>query len=152
MNRRTFLQSAGVAATLGLAGCLDGLREHFGLQGVIPIEIYNEGEQTHNIQLQARDLEAGRESYDQSYSVTPGEPVMPPHLEETEQSFRVTRIENEEEVDVEVVTVTPDTDLVVIRIYDDSLEVEARQDDGNETNGNETAETDGNATDGEDET
>lgn len=150
MNRRTFLQSAGVAATVGLAGCLDGLREHFGLQGVIPIEIYNEGEQTHNIQLQARELEADRQSYDQSYSVTPGEPVMPPHLDKTEQSFRVTRIENEEEVDVEVVRVTSETDLVVIRIYDDRLEVEAQRNDEDGTDGNETA-AGGNETDGEDD-
>ena len=153
MNRRTFLQSAGVAAVVGLAGCLDGVREHFGLQGVIPIEIHNEGEQTHNINLQARDLEADRQSYEQSYSVTPGETVGPPHLDKTRQSFRVARITDEEEAEVEVVTVTPETELVVIRIYDDSLEVEVRQDDAgegtaaNETNGtDENGSADGNAT------
>ena len=130
MNRRTLLQSAGVAAAVGLAGCVDGVREHFGLQGVIPIEIHNEGESSRNLHLQARERNGGRESYEQSYSVGPGETVGPPHLDETEQSFRAAIIENEEEATVRAVSITPDTSLVVIRISEDNLVVEVQRSEG----------------------
>lgn len=135
MNRRRLLGLAGASVTAGLAGCLEGVREHFGVQGVIPIEIHSEAERTHNLHLEARERETGRQSYEQSYSVTPGETVGPPHLEETEQSFRVARIENEEEADVSAVSVTPDTELVTISIYDDDLVVEVHrgEDAANET-------------------
>ncbi|WP_436343743.1 hypothetical protein [Natronorubrum sp. FCH18a] len=155
MNRRTLLQSAGVAAAVGLAGCVDGVQEHFGLQGVVPIEIYSEAEQTQNLHLQAYDLEASRESYDQSYSITPGDNVKPPNLDKTEQSFRVAKIEDEDEAEVREASITSDTQLVVIRLYDDDLVIEVDHGDGaeNETvdddGDNETAETDGNETDGE---
>ncbi|WP_440771242.1 hypothetical protein [Natronorubrum sp. DTA28] len=130
MNRRTLLQSAGVAAAVGLAGCVDGVQEHFGLQGIIPIEIHNEGDTARNLRLQARERNGGRESYEQSYSVGPGETVGPPHLDETEQSFRAAIVENEEEATVRAVSITPDTSLVVIRISDDDLVVEVQRSEG----------------------
>lgn len=131
VNRRRVLGLAGVSITAGFAGCLEGIQEHFGLQGIIPIEIHSEADRTHNLHLEARESETGRQSYEQSYSVTPGETVGPPHLEETDQSFRVARIENEAEADVSVVSVTPETELVTIYIYDDELVVDVhRSEDG----------------------
>lgn len=159
MNRRTVLGLAGASVTVGLAGCLDGVREHFGLQGVIPIEIHNEGERSRNLHIQARERETSRDSYEQSFTVTPGETVGPPHLDESEQSFRAAIIEDEEQATVRTASITPDTSLVVIRIYDDDLVVEVQRDDGedeiadgedDEDDGTETA-TNETETDGTDE-
>ncbi|WP_440765039.1 hypothetical protein [Natronorubrum sp. DTA7] len=119
-----------MAAAVGLAGCVDGVQEHFGLQGIIPIEIHNEGDRTRNLHLQARERNGGRASYEQSYSVGPGETVGPPHLDETEQSFRAAIIENEDEATVRAVSITPDTSLVVIRISEDDLVVEVQRSEG----------------------
>ena len=130
MNRRTVLGLVGTSAIAGLAGCIDGVREHFGLQGVIPIEIRSEAAEPQNIHLEARERGSNRQSYEQSYSVTPEETVSAPHLDETEQSFRVARIEDESEATVRAVTVTPDVDLVKIRLYDDDLVVELEREDG----------------------
>ncbi|MXV62147.1 hypothetical protein GS429_08745 [Natronorubrum sp. JWXQ-INN-674] len=160
MNRRTLLQSAAVGAAVGLAGCIDGVREHFGLQGVIPLEIHNESDRTHNVQLEAYEPTTDRQSYDQSYSVTPGETIGAPNLDKTNQSFRVTRIEDEEKVDVTVETVTEDTTLVLVWLYNDEIVIEPQDGEnaGNETtssdadtDGNQTSETDGNETDDADD-
>ncbi len=158
MNRRRVLQFAGVAATAGLAGCLDGIQEHFGLQGVIPIEIHSEAERTHNLHLEARERETGRQSYEQSYSITPNETVGPPHLDRSEQSFRVSRIDDDEAVEVREVSVTESTELVMVRFTDDELVIEVDRGDDEENvtvdgedgtpsepvdpDGNETADTD----------
>ncbi|SFS52336.1 hypothetical protein [Halostagnicola kamekurae] len=153
MNRRTVLQSAGVFATVGLAGCVGGIREHFEgeIRSPIPIEIYNESDQTQYIQLEARERGTGRGTYDQSYSVTPGERVSAPSLEGIEQSLQAVLVDQDEGDDrVEVGAVTPETVLVSITIYEDDLDLQisSSADDGNaSTEGNESVESDGNETD-----
>lgn len=148
MNRRTVLQSAGVFATVGLAGCVGGIREHFvgEIRSPIPVEVYNESDQTQNIQLEARERGTGRGTYDQSYSVTPGERIGAPSLEGIEQSLQVVLVDQAEGDDqVEVGTVTPETVLVSITIYEDDLDLQitSSEDGGNEsTDGNETNESD----------
>lgn len=162
MNRRTLLQSAGVSAAAVLAGCVDGVQEHFGLQGSIPLEINNETDQTHDVHLQAYQPGADRQSYEQSYSVTPGETVGAPHLDKVEQSFRVARIENEDEADVSVASIRSTTEFVFVRLAVDGIEIEVQEPDGtgNETDeSNDSNETDDsnasdatqNETDGEDD-
>ncbi|WP_049941675.1 hypothetical protein [Haloterrigena turkmenica] len=130
MNRRTVLGFAATSALAGLAGCIEGVKEHFGLQGVIPVEIQSEAEETQNILLESRERESGRQSYEQSYSVTPEETVSAPHLDQTEQSFQVSKVENESVTTVRTASVTPETDLVMIRLYDDDLVVELEFEDG----------------------
>lgn len=130
MNRRTVLGLAGTSALAGLAGCIDAVREHFGLQGVIPVEITNEGEETRNLLIEARESESGRRSYEESYTVTPGENVTAPHLSETELNLRVAVVEDETEATVRAASVTPDVDLVAIRLNDDDLVVELQRDGG----------------------
>lgn len=137
MNRRTVLQSAGALATVGLAGCVEGVQEHFGLQGVVPIELHNEAERPYNVQLKARERESGRESYDKGFSIPPGEVVQPPHLKQTPQSFQVLKFEEGNEVEsVEEASITPTTELVLIYISEDDLTIELRTTDADE---NETA-------------
>lgn len=152
VNRRTVLQSAGVFATVGLAGCVGGIQEHFEgeIRSPVQIEIYNESDQTQNVQLAAREQGTGRDTYDQSYSVTPGERIGAPSLEGIEQSLQVVLVDQAEGEDqVEVGTVTPETMLVSITIYEDDLDLQisTSEDDGNEsTAGNESVEPDGNET------
>ncbi|WP_238709600.1 twin-arginine translocation signal domain-containing protein [Natronorubrum halophilum] len=154
MNRRTLLQSAGVAAVVGLAGCIDGVQEHFGLQGIVPIEIHSEADRTYNLHLQAYDREADRQSYEQSISVTPGESVKPPNLDKTEQSFRIARIDdNDEETEVREVSITSTTQVVTIQLSNDGLAVEvdhgddAENETGVDGDENRTVDTGGNETD-----
>ncbi|ELY94151.1 Ser-Asp rich fibrinogen-binding, bone sialoprotein-binding protein [Natrialba hulunbeirensis JCM 10989] len=149
MNRRTALRSAGVLATVGLAGCVDAVEEHFQgrFQGIIPIEIHSEAERSHNIAIEAYDQQAGRQTYDESYTVTPDQRVSPPHLEATTQSVRFVRYDgtDEEQADVREVSVTSNTMLVSVRIHDDDLVIEVQRGDTdgepteNETIDNETA-------------
>ncbi|WP_459889292.1 hypothetical protein [Halostagnicola bangensis] len=147
MNRRTVLRSGAVLATVGIAGCIDGVQEHFQgeIQSPVPIEIFNESDQTHNIRLEAIERGTDRGTYDQGYSVTPGERVSAPSLDGFDQSFRVMRIDQSGDEDwVEVGTVTDETQLIQITIYDDDLELEISTDeedepalDGNESEGDE---------------
>ncbi|SEH14606.1 hypothetical protein SAMN04487967_1682 [Natronorubrum sediminis] len=148
MNRRTLLQSAGVAATVGLAGCVDGVREHFGLQGIVPIEIHSEAEESRSIVLEARERETGRESYDQSITVGPNETVGPPNLNRNEQSLRIAEIHDDEEGEVLEASITEDSQLVVIEITDDEMTVEV--DEGDDAD-NHTVEDDSNGVDDSDE-
>ncbi|MCU4924972.1 hypothetical protein OB905_03090 [Halobacteria archaeon AArc-dxtr1] len=130
MNRRRLLGTGGTLALAGLAGCLDDFREHFeGSVGVpIPIEIFNAGSRTYNVNLNARDSEMDRETYDQSFSVRPDEQVGPGNLEGTEQQFRVTRFDDSDDGEdlVEAGTVTTETQLVRIVFDDDSLDLDIR--------------------------
>lgn len=150
MNRRRVLQAAGALATVGLAGCLEGVQEHFGLQGVVPVEIYSEADQPHNVQLAAQERETGRETYEEAYSVTPNETVAPPNMERTAQSMRVVKFdENDEQAIVRAVSITDQTELVRIYIYDDDLVVEVDGpggetdiEGGDELDGNETIDED----------
>ncbi|ELY42591.1 hypothetical protein [Natronorubrum sulfidifaciens] len=141
MNRRRVLQVAGVAATTGLAGCIDGVREHFGLQGIIPLEIHSEADRTYNLHLEAYEREARRKSYEQSISVSPGETVGAPNLNKTDQSFRIARIEGEEQAEVQEVSLTEATTLVTIMLYDDEFVVEVRENESDDAT-NETVTTD----------
>ena len=126
VKRRTVLRSAGVAAMAGLAGCVEGIQSHFqgSFQGVVPIEITNEGTEPQNIQLEAYETESDRQTYDQGYSVNIDERVGAPNLEATEQRFRATRIEDDEQGSVDTAVIMPDTQLVLIRLYDDDVEIE----------------------------
>lgn len=126
MNRRTVLRSAAVGVTAGLAGCVESLQSHFqgSFQGVVPMEITNEGDRPQSIQLEAYAVENDRQTYDEGYSVTPDERVFPPHLERNEQRFRVTRVEDDETGSVDTARITPDVNLVLVRIYDDDVEIE----------------------------
>ena len=150
MNRRRVLQGVGVGSVVGLAGCLDGIREHFGLTGNVPIEITNEGTVTHSVTLNARERGSGRESYDQSMSVTPGERAAPPHVPQSDQQFRVSVIEDSEAVHVETADITSSSQFVRIWLYDDRIELEVREreDEGSET-GDDVGDDPGNATDGD---
>jgi len=135
------LRAAGVTALAGLAGCADSIESHFqgGVQGVIPIEITHEGEQSQNVQLEAFDRENDRQTYDQGYTITVDERVGPPHLEATEQRFRVTRFEDEETGSVATETITPDTQLVRIRVYDDDVDIDLSFDEEDTENVTEDA-------------
>lgn len=128
-------------ATVGLAGCIQGIQEHFGLQGVVPVEIHNSGSRTYKIQLQARELESDRRSYNEQYSVSPNETAYPPHLGRTEQSLQVVLFgENNEQEQVEAVSITSDTEFVSIELTDAGLviEVDRADDAANETVANAT--------------
>nr|WP_206335537.1 hypothetical protein [Natronolimnobius sp. AArcel1] len=114
----------------GLAGCLEGVQEHFGLQGVVPLEIHSEADNAYNLQLQARETGTGRESYDESYAVTPEETVMAPNLERTDQNLQVVKYDRDTEDSVaRAVSITEDTQLVMVYIRDDDLVVEIHGDD-----------------------
>nr|WP_235019685.1 fibrinogen-binding protein [Natrialba sp. INN-245] len=130
------MQSAGVLGAVGLAGCLEGVQEHFegSVQGVVPIEIYSESDQYYNVQLVAYERETNRQTYEEAYAVTPGENVIPPHLEGVYQTLRITRfdVENDDETEVREVTITPDTGLVLVWLDEDFV-VEVRREDSGET-------------------
>ncbi|WP_090379763.1 hypothetical protein [Natronobacterium texcoconense] len=136
MNRRTVLQSAGVVGMAGLAGCLDGIQEHFGLQGVVPIEIENQADETYNLLLEAHDPETGRQTYDESFAVSPQGRTMPQHLDRADQRFRVVRFTvDNEPLETREVSITSETELVIIHITGDDLVIDVRRGDaaGNET-------------------
>ncbi|QFU84206.1 hypothetical protein GCU68_14585 [Natronorubrum aibiense] len=145
-----------MSATAGLAGCVDGVKEHFGLQGIIPLEIHSEADRTYNLHIEAYERDVDRKSYQQSISVSPGETVGAPNLDKAAQSLRVARIVDDEQSDVEAVSLTENTELVVITLYDEEFEVDVRENEsaagsGNETAANET-ETDANETTNETDT
>lgn len=127
MNRRTVLRTAGVAATVGLSGCIDALQEHYqgSFQGLIPIEIHSETSRHYNLRLEAYERESNRQTYDESYTVTTDQSVTPPHLSAIEQFFRVTKFGADDEIQtVEETLITPNAKLVTIRLTDDDLALE----------------------------
>ncbi|WP_226006594.1 hypothetical protein [Natrinema salinisoli] len=132
MNRRTVLRTAGVAATVGLSGCIDAFEEHYqgSFQGLIPIEIHSETSRHYDLRMEAYDSESNRQTYDESYTVTADQSVTPPHLSATEQFFRVTKFGEDDEVQsVEETLVTENTKLVTIRLTDDDLALEIDRDE-----------------------
>jgi hypothetical protein len=132
VNRRRVLQSAGTVALVGLAGCIDGVQDHFtgSLQSPVPIEMTNDGDRPYNVSLDAVARGNGRETYEESYTITPDERVAPPHLEGEDQQFRVTRHGDDELEDlVEMGTITDETDLVLISLYEDEIELEIIDDE-----------------------
>ncbi|MBZ6496557.1 hypothetical protein [Natrinema longum] len=137
MNRRTLLRTAGVAATVGLSGCLEALQEHYqgSFQGLVPIEIHSEADRHFDLTLEAYEPGTNRQTYDESYTVTANQSASPPHLEATEQNFRVVKYgrEGDEETFRET-TITPSTKFVNIRITNDDLILDV--DRGTETEAN----------------
>ncbi|AGB39340.1 hypothetical protein [Natronococcus occultus] len=132
MNRRTVLRSAGVVAVASLAGCVDAVEDHFtgSLQSPVPIEITNEGDRPYNISLDAVARDGGRETYEESYTITPDERVAPPHIEGEDQQFRITRHGDDEIEDlVEMGEITDETNLVLISLYEDEIELEIIEDE-----------------------
>ncbi|WP_306058293.1 twin-arginine translocation signal domain-containing protein [Natronococcus wangiae] len=133
MNRRTVLQSAGVAAVASLAGCVEAVEDHFtgGLRQPVPIEITNVGERPYNIHLEARARDAERKTYEESYTVVPDERVSAPHVRGSEQRFRVRRFGDDHGADdlVETSPITETSQLILITIHDDELELEVITDE-----------------------
>ncbi|MFC4437715.1 MULTISPECIES: hypothetical protein [Natrialbaceae] len=133
MNRRTVLQFAGVAAVTSLAGCVEAIEDHFQgtLQRPVPIEITNEGERPYNVHLEAHARDAERQTYEESYTIVPNERVGPPHVEGSEQRFRITRLGDDRGADnlVETTAITETSQLVLITIHDDELELEVITDE-----------------------
>jgi hypothetical protein len=119
-----------VAAVAGLSGCVEALQEHYqgSFRGLVPIEIHSEAEYHYDIRLEAYDAETNRRTYEESYTVTAGQTATPPHLDAVEQHFRATKFgRDDEERTVREATITPATDLVVVRITDDDLRLEVER-------------------------
>lgn len=139
MNRRTLLQSAGALAVVALAGCLDdddggdGLFQNpfdgVGLQRPVSVEMVSEAENAYNVQLDAFERGTTRGTYEEAYTVTPGERVVAPHLDTTEQRFRVTRLGGDDDDLVEETAIGEHSRLVLIRIDDAELEVDVIEDE-----------------------
>jgi len=133
VNRRTVLRTAGVTATIGLSGCVEALQEHYegSFQGVVPVEIYSEADEPYDITLEAFDPETDRQTYDESFTVTTDQRATAPHLEATEQRFRVTKIDREDRTRqlTKEELITPSTNNVIVRITDDDLLLELESND-----------------------
>ena len=128
MNRRTVLRTAGVAATIGLSGCIEALQDHYtgGFQGVVPVDIYSEADRAYDLTLEAFDPETDRQTYDESYTITAGQRATAPHLDAAEQRLRVTKIDREQR-DRQLTkraTITQNTGSVTVRLTDDDLRLE----------------------------
>lgn len=123
MQRRTVLAGAA-AGTLGLtAGCLEVLQDHFAgeIQTPIPIEIHNETERSISVRLEAYSEEdRTHQTYDESYTVTPGPRTIPPHLRGRDQYFRVVR---PSDMIVEEASVTAGTQFIRITLHEDHTEL-----------------------------
>ncbi|UTF52865.1 hypothetical protein [Natronosalvus rutilus] len=138
MNRRNVLQAIGVGASVGLAGCFQGLGEFFtggGIQPNVPIQLFSEAERSYNIAIEAQEVETGRKTHDDGINMIPGERAVTGRIERSPQQFRVTRYGRDGaeggpgEDFVETGKITEDTQLVSIRIYDDALELEIIEDE-----------------------
>ncbi|USZ72707.1 hypothetical protein [Natronosalvus halobius] len=138
MNRRNVLQAIGVGASVGLAGCFQGLGEFFtggGIQPNTPILIFNEAEFSYNVAIEAQEAETGRKTYDEGINMIPGERAVPRRIERSPQQFRVTRHGRDGEDGgpgedlVETGQITEETQLVSVRIFDDTLELEIIEDE-----------------------
>ena len=137
MNRRRVLQSAAVGGTVALAGCVDGVLEHFegSVQGVIPIEIESRAEEPLSIYIEANERQTGRQTYEEGITVSQVDgTVSPANMERTGQrvSFAMLDPNERTEIDGHRTTVTEDTQLVLIRLYDDELVVEIDHGDDEE--------------------
>jgi len=151
VNRRTLLQSAAVFGAVSLAGCIEGVQEHFQgeFQGIVPIEIHSESdEQHHNVVIEAYDRETNQQLYDEGITVTPGETVGPAHLSRTDQRLQVATLDDDDEIiDFQEVSVTDTTQLVLIWLYDDEFVLEVDRGEDDQFVDNETVEDPENRTD-----
>lgn len=153
MNRRRVLQVGAALGSVSLAGCVDGIAEHFtgGIQGVIPMEIHSEADEPRNLHLEAFDRETDQLIYEEGITVGAGQSVYPSHLRGTDQFLRVAEIDTVDEVELEAqqVSIPEDTRVVLIRVYDDEVEIELRsgETDRETTDDPEDAETVGDGTD-----
>jgi hypothetical protein len=133
VNRRTVLQSAGVVGVVGLAGCVDGIEEHFmgGVQSPVPIEVLNDGSQPYNVSLEGRARDGDRETYDENFAIIPDERVWAPQIEGSDQQFRVTRVGDDDDIDdlVETAEISESSQLILITIHDDEIELEMIMDE-----------------------
>lgn len=138
MNRRTVLRTAGVAATVSLAGCIESLQEHYqgSFQGLVPLELHSEAERHYDVALEAFAMNEDRQTYDKSFTVRAGETVSAPHLDAIEQRFRATKFEREgDQQTTEEATITPNADLVTVLIDDDEFRLEVERDGEDDENG-----------------
>ncbi|ELZ02686.1 Ser-Asp rich fibrinogen-binding, bone sialoprotein-binding protein [Natrialba asiatica DSM 12278] len=144
-----------MGALIGLAGCIEGVQEHFmgSVQGVIPIELHSEASRSYNIQMQAYERKTNRQTYDHSFAITPGENVQPEHLSAVNQSLQIVKHGEEDgQETVREVSISGETELVLVTVTDDELEIEAQYDETETSapNGNNTTnETPTNATSNE---
>lgn len=140
VNRRTVLRTAGVAATASLAGCIESLQEHYqgSFQGLVPLELHSEAERHYDVALEAFAMEEDRQTYDKSFTVRAGETVSAPHLDAIEQRFRATKFGREDDQQTtEEATITPNADLVTVRITDDELRLDVKRGDEDDATGSE---------------
>ncbi|MFC7215664.1 hypothetical protein ACFQO4_16445 [Saliphagus sp. GCM10025334] len=168
MNRRNVLQTIGVGASVGLAGCFQGLGEFFtggGIQPNVPIQLFSEAERSYNVAIEAQEVETGRKTHDDGINMVPGERAVTGRIERSPQQFRVTRYGHDGEEGgpgedlVETGRITEDTQLVSIRIYDDDLELEIIEDEDEaeaeqeelEEEANDSSENTSGSTDNEDD-
>ena len=161
MNRRTVLRSGVALGAVGLAGCLDDLEMPFSLSTPVSVVVHNQTEEAYNIELLAYDPETRQDTYQEGFSVTPDERVIPSNLGGSDQRLRVTLFEldgDQEEGLVEEVEIAEDTLEVNVRVLDAGeepdleIEVTIREDEDEERNetvvepdedvtGNETSES-----------
>lgn len=136
MNRRTALRSASTVAVAGLAGCLDGVADHFNVQAPIELLLMSEASGSYEIRLDAREQGTQREIYEEGFTITPEENVYPQNLQRTEQVLRVSREGGPEDAEaiVETIEIHEDHQAVVITVHDDDLEIELseREEDAEE--------------------
>lgn len=127
VRRRTLLAGLGVGVTVPTAGCLETLQDHFAgeIQTPVPIEIHNEVDRNHQVSLQAYEYGGERQTYDEDYAIRPGPRVIPPHLDGFDQRLRIIRHGTDDMPDlVEEVSVTSDTQSILVHLYVEELEVE----------------------------
>lgn len=134
MNRRRLCQLAAVGGLTSLAGCVDALAEQFHerFQGIVPIEIHNEATESYALQFEAFERETNRQTYDEGIAVSPSEnTISPAHLSAIEQRLQIVQFDasGETELASREVAITPDAQLVVIRVDDDGLAVDVRRGD-----------------------
>ncbi len=127
MNRRTVLRSAGTLTAVGLAGCLGNLQNPFegSVRNPIPIEITSEADRYYNVHIEAYERGSDRKTYEKSVAMTPGQTASLQRLDGIDQLLRVVQLDDDyEEVAVEEVAVTADTQYVTVVLSDDGVEIQ----------------------------
>lgn len=125
MNRRTVLGSAGVLATVGLAGYLSNLENilDWEVQSPVPLEVSSDADRHYNVRIEAFERGTDRQTYDKSFTVTTQRMHSPAHLDGFEQDLHVTQLDGNEELYVEKSVITSDAQFVSVRVGDDDLDV-----------------------------